>query len=76
MTLFLLILTVKLGSEKYNWKIRGCNLAVLKFNLGNLDIKETDRVIITVICLQNVKNVLKNDVVIQKSRQVLLLYTD
>ena len=48
---------------------------MLKFNLGNLDIKETDRVIITVICLQNVKNVFKNDVVIQKkSRQVLLLY--
>ena len=39
---------------------------MLKFNLGNLDIKETDRVIITVICLQNVKNVFKNDVVIQK----------
>ena len=49
---------------------------MLKFNLGNLDIKETDRVIITVICLQNVKNVFKNDVVIQKSRQVLLLYND
>ena len=66
MTLFSLILTVKLGSEKDVIGKSSCNFAVLKFNLRNLDIKETDRVIITVICLQNVKNVFKNDVVIQK----------
>ena len=41
---------------------------VLEHNLGKLDTKASDRVIIRVICLQNVENVTKNGSVILAAR--------
>ena len=38
---------------------------VLKHNLRKLDTKASDRVIIRVICLQNVENVTRNGSIIQ-----------
>ena len=41
---------------------------VLEHNLGKLDTKASDRVIIRVICLQNVENVTRNGSVILAAR--------